>query len=374
MLQQAFELWATRFDEPPTVVATAPGRVNLIGEHTDYNDGYVFPAAINLTVSVLVGEAAEDEFVSVQVPDSVDHRGPGWRRYALACRSALEAQGHAVPAIRAVVDSSVPGGSGLSSSAALEMALLTAWNHIGGLNLAPEALAEVAWLAENEYVGVKVGRMDQMASALGVAGCALFMDMRSLEVEVCPFPETVDLAILDTRKPRSLAAGKYNERVAECARAVAAINAFTPVKSLRDATIEDIQVAVQSGLDDVAARRAKHVVTENARVLEFKTALASSDLRKLGDLCARSHESLRDDYEVTVAELDAMVRAARSAPGCIGARMTGAGFGGCCVALIEAGSFEEFRKAALASYGMYGFATPNLFKVEASDGARAQAI
>lgn len=372
MLQQALDLWAARFDGPPTVVSKAPARVNLIGEHTDYNEGYVFPAAIDLAVTVLARAAAEEVMHSVQVPDAVDHRGPGWRRYATACRSALAARGIEAPPLQAVVTSTVPGSSGLSSSAALELALLCAWNHVGKLNLSPADLAEVAWQAENQFVGVKVGRMDQMASVMGVAGCALLMDMRSLEVVPCPLPDRIQVAILDTRKPRALAASKYNERVAECLRAVLAISAFRSIASLRDATLEDLKAARDSGLDEVAFRRARHVVTENRRVLAFRAALEQCDLGSLANLSSESHASLRADYEVTVPELDAMARAARFAPGCIAARMTGAGFGGCCVALIHRGSFEDFRKATTASYGMYGFAAPHVLSVEAARGASAE--
>ena len=201
MLSQALDLWAVRFDGPPTVVASAPGRVNLIGEHTDYNEGFAMPAAIDLQVLIVAREAENDEFVSVQVPDAVDHRGPGWRRYASACRRALEERGHVVPGMHAAIDSTVPGGSGLSSSAALEVALLSAWNHIGDLRLSSAELAELAWIAENEHVGVKVGRMDQMASAMGKNGCALLMDLRSFDVSPQRLPGDVELAILDTRRP-----------------------------------------------------------------------------------------------------------------------------------------------------------------------------
>ncbi|MEO7453267.1 MAG: galactokinase [Fimbriimonadales bacterium] len=368
MLQNALERWAARFDGPPTVVSQAPGRVNLIGEHTDYNEGLVLPAAIDLNVVLLGREADEDDFVSVQVPDSIDYRGPGWRRYAQACRAALEARGLKPPPIQAVVDSNLPGGSGLSSSAALELAFLACWNQVGGLGLSSFDLAEVAWQAETEFVGVKVGRMDQMASSMGVEGSALFIDMRTLESRPCRLPDGVEIVILDTRKPRALAASKYNERVEECARAAAAIG----VPSLRDASLEALEGARLAGLDDVGYRRARHVVTENGRVIALLDALDANNRRQIGRLLAESHESLRGDYEVTVPELDDMVRSARMAPGCIGARMTGAGFGGCCVALIETGSFQDFKAATTGSYDMYGYVKPDIFAVTASAGASCQ--
>ena len=199
MLQPALDLWAAHFDGPPTVVSKAPGRVNLIGEHTDYNEGFVLPMAIDLAVHVVARVADVDNLLSVQVPDAVDHRGPGWRRYVSACRLALETQGFEAPPLEAVVNSSLPGGSGLSSSAALELAFLSAWNEAAGLGLTNAQLAHLAWIAENQFVGVKVGKMDQMASALGVDGHALFMDMRSLEVEAIEIPRGIEVAILDTR-------------------------------------------------------------------------------------------------------------------------------------------------------------------------------
>ena len=368
MLQQALDTWATHFDGSPTVISRAPGRVNLIGEHTDYNEGYVFPAALDLAVTILARRADEDRLYSVQVPDSVDHRGPGWRRYVDGCRRALAERGIDASPIEAVVTSSVPGGSGLSSSAALQVAVLTALNHLDDIGLSASEVAELAWRSENEFIGVKVGRMDQIASAMGVADHALFVDMRSLDVEPVPIPSGVEIAILDTRKTRSLAAGKYNERVAECARAAQ----WLGVKSLRDANLPDLDAAKLAGLDTVAYRRAKHVLSENQRTVSFRNAFETRDLQALGTICQESHLSLRDDYEVTVPELDSMVRSATRAPGCIAARMTGAGFGGCCVALIEQGSFAVFKQATVASYGMYGFPAPHVFAVKASEGATAR--
>jgi galactokinase len=368
MVSQALEAWAARFDGRPTVVSVAPGRVNLIGEHTDYNEGYVLPAALEMAVAIAARPATEERLASAQVPDAADHRGPGWRRYASACRSALAEIGVEAPPLEAVVYSTVPGGSGLSSSAALLVAFVGAWNELLRLALEPEQVAQVAWRAENEFVGVKVGRMDQMASAMGVDGAALFIDMRTLEVEPCRLPGGMEIGVLDTRKPRSVAAGKYNERVAECARAVEAISKVRPIDALRDATLEDLRSV---DIDEVARRRARHVITENRRVLEFRDALKSGDKSALGTLCEESHRSLKEDYEVSVAELDAMARSARAAPGCIAARMTGAGFGGCCVALIESGSFDEFKRSTLSSYGMYGFPTPHVFRSKASRGAYA---
>lgn len=371
MVERALRAWADHFDGPPTVVSSAPGRVNLIGEHTDYNEGLVFPAAIDRRVVVLARLASEDEICSAQIRDAKDHRGPGWRRYAFACRAALEDQGLPAPAIQAMVSSNVPSGSGLSSSAALELAFLGAWNHLSSFGLTSMQLAEAAWRAENVYVRVRCGRMDQMASALGVEGCAVLMDMRSLTCQSVPLPEHVQIAILDTRQSRALAAGNYNERVQECERAVAFLNKAKPIRSLRDATMADLNEAARLGLDSTAYRRAQHVITENHRVTTFRDALIEGDLDALGDIADASHASLKEDYEVSSPRLDAMVRSAKAAPGCISVRMTGAGFGGCCVALVDVGRFEDFKGATRSSYEMYGYPTPNIFGATASAGATA---
>jgi len=371
MVEKALRAWADHFEGPPTVVSSAPGRVNLIGEHTDYNEGFVFPAAIDRRVVVLARLAEIDDIRSAQIRDAKDHRGPGWRRYAYAVRSALEDRGSSAPPIQAMVSSNVPSGSGLSSSAALEVAFAGAWNRLGSLGLTKEDIAELAWRAENVHVGVRCGRMDQMASVFGKVGCALLIDMRSLDLQTVPVPENLQFAILDTRQSRSLATSIYNERVQECERAVAFMSKARPVKSLREAALSDLDIAKSHGLDDDAFRRARHVITENQRVLKFKDALIASDFATLGEICDESHQSLKEDYEVSSNRLDAMVRAARSAPGCIAARMTGAGLGGCCIALVAAESFEEFKRATRASYAMYGFPTPNIFSAEASSGAAA---
>jgi galactokinase len=366
MLQDALQAWSAHFDGPPEVVCRAPGRVNLIGEHTDYSDGFVFPAALNLQVVVVARRSTEDKFFSPQIRQGADRKTDGWRRYIFACRSALEERGHNAKPIEAVIVSNIPSGAGLSSSAALELAFLTAWNELEGLDLSPAGLAEIGWKAENEFVGVRCGRMDQMASAHGVEGSALFIDTRSLSVEAVKLPDTLCIVVCDTGKSRSLATGKYNDRVAECQIAVEAIQQIRPIKSLRDATLDDL---ARSKLPDVIRRRARHVITENQRVLRFRHALETNDLSLIGELSAESHESLKLDYEVSSPELDAMVRSARTAPGCASARLTGAGFGGCCVALVQKNSFEDFRATARASYEMYNFPTPHIFAASASRGA-----
>lgn len=381
-LESATQFWSERFSGEPQVFASAPGRVNLIGEHTDYNEGFVFPAAISRRTCGLFRLAEREvRLISQRLgPSSPFHpesppRSKGWGRYASAVCSALrDAVGSTPPPMEGVVLSDLPGGSGLSSSAALELCLVSAWNELAGFQLTQAELAEIAWVAETRYVGVQCGRMDQMTSALGQKGHALFMDMRSLEWEAVPLPEELYIGILDTCKPRSLAASSYNVRVQECSRAVEFFaDRGADVRSLRDVTTEMLEQA-KGSLDSVAYRRAKHVLSENERAVAFRSALKRRALREVGRLCRESHESLKSDYEVSCPELDAMARAAWNAPGCVGARMTGAGFGGCCVALVIKEHWPEFERSVRASYGMYGFREPSLYPVSPDDGAFAMRI
>lgn len=368
------DLWSTNFHGSPTCRSSAPGRVNLIGEHTDYNQGFVLPAAISLRIHGLFRLAsASTKLVSTKTGAtslaSLDAELParGWIRYVLGCARALRDEvGALPPPIEGAIETAIPSGSGLSSSAAFNVLLISAWNYLNDLRLPPDRIAEVAWLAETRYVGVSCGRMDPIAVSLGVQGHALFLDTRSLLSEAILIPGQYAIAVLDTTKPRSLVSSAYNQRVSECRRAASALQ----VDALRDATIEMLERAKQVGLDDVAYRRARHVITENERTLAACDALKRADSRTIGRLFRESHESLSSDYEVSCPELNAMARAASMAPGCVGARMTGAGFGGCCVALVHKELFKEFENSVRVSYGMYGFREPHIHEVAAVDGCR----
>jgi galactokinase len=368
-------LWRETFTGEPECIASAPGRVNLIGEHTDYNDGYVMPAAISLrTLGLFRRVSGRTHLVSGQSgPGQAFDAGlglsQGWSVFPAACARALLESGYPPANIEGVIWSEIPKGAGLSSSAALELCFLAAWNLLGGHDLPATRLAEVAWKAETRFVGVQCGIMDQMASALGVRGSALLID--TLQRSAVPFslPASMEIAVLDTGKSRSLASAGYNVRVAECARAVEAIRrAGKQITSLRDAELADLEFIG----DPTVRARARHVISENQRVLRFSEALATEDRESIGELMRQSHASLRDDYEVSCPELDAMVRSASTAPGCIGVRLTGAGFGGCCVALVEKTERAAFAKATLASYSIYGFPQPTVHWVEADAGARCE--
>lgn len=373
-------MWREHFSGEPEVFASAPGRVNLIGEHTDYNEGFVFPSAIDRRISALLRKTAGPMNVVSREAGPMAGFSPGevvtsrnWGRYVAACALRWrDVAGKPPPALEGVVVSTLPAGSGLSSSAALDLCFLSAWNFFQGGRFTAFELAILAAEADNVYVGVRSGVMDQMASALGDRDSALFIDTRSREYSLHKLPNGVAIAVLDTRKPRALAASAYNQRVEECQRAVAGIAKIdASVRSLRDATLDHLSVAE---LDEVCYKRARHVITENARALAFRQALEDGDLRALGTLARESHESLRHDYEVSCPELDAMARAAWNAPGCIAARMTGAGFGGACVALVHSDLLQSFFESVSASYGMYDFREPSLYPVRADRGGTAVSL
>jgi len=363
------------FSSEPELVAVAPGRVNLIGEHTDYNEGFVFPAAIDREIYV----AAR----TVDGPSSVQSRelgrGPsfdsrtvepgqidGWAAYPAGMAWAIRQQAAvALPNIEALVASTLPMGSGVSSSAAIELAFGVAFNELAGLQIDNKNLALIAQRCENEFVGVSCGIMDQLASAMGKSGSAMFLDTRTLDIEYAPLPEQMLIVVCDTKTPRALTSSAYNERRSQCQAGAEALG----VASLRDATMAHLRTA-ESQMSDVVRRRATHVVTENERCLQFRDALGTNQLTKLGELMRESHLSLRDDYEVSSFELDAMAEACWEAPGCIGARMTGAGFGGACVALVEALALESFCEYVTSAYSRKTGARGELTACKPVEGAR----
>ena len=369
--------FAERTGRDPEGVWAAPGRVNLIGEHTDYNDGFVLPAAIDRLVLVAAGRRAGGRLRlwSLQAGPPADLElagiGPGrvegWAAYPAGVAWALAQAGVELGGADLVVHGDVPAGSGLSSSAALECATATALADLHGAGLDRAALAGLARRAENEVVGVPSGAMDQMVSMLGRAGHALFLDTRSLGTEQVPLPLEAAgrcLVVIDTRAGHRLVDGAYADRRAACEAAAAVLG----VPALRDATAEQVEAAA-GALGDPGRRRARHVVTENARVLAAVELLRAGDLDGLGPLLGASHASLRDDYEVSSPELDTAVEAAVAA-GAVGARMTGAGFGGSAIALVEAALAGRVADQARAAFAAAGFGPPEVTFVVPSDGAR----
>ena len=360
-----------------TLLARAPGRVNLIGDHTDYNDGFVLPMAIDRAVWIAL-IPRDDGRVSAHSLDfenditfdasDVRHGERGWGEYVRGVAWALgeEAQhdGRRLRGWDGVVAGDVPLGAGLSSSAALELAAARAFAAVSDLPWKPPEMARLAQRAENEWVGVNCGIMDQLISAAGVAGHALLIDCRSLETRAVPLPSDVAVVVLDTATRRGLVDSEYNERRARCEGAAAQFG----VAALRDVD-EQTFAARAATLDEVTRRRARHVVTENARVLAAAKALGGGDASRVGELMTESHRSLRDDFEVSRAELDAMVEIALAQAGCYGARMTGAGFGGCAVALVARGAADRFTGAVAVRYEREVGLKPAVYVCEAEGGA-----
>ncbi len=337
------------FGTPPEAVAQAPGRVNLLGEHTDYNDGFVLPTPLPYRTRV---EAARAEGVVDAYSASFGERRArpleappqgDWLDYVAGCLHALRTAGHAVPGARLYITSRLPMGAGLASSAALEVAVLRALCALYRLDLDDRALAQLAQRAEATYVGVRCGVMDQMVASLGRKDHALFLDTRTLEVAHVPLPAGVRVAVVDSGVPRRLAEAGYNQRRSECEAAARALG----VPALRDLTPADLPRL--EALPAPLARRARHVITENARVLEGLEALKRGDAARFGALMLASHASLRDDFEVSTPELDALVALALEA-GALGARLTGAGFGGAIVALVPKNRYAAWKQRVLAGW------------------------
>jgi galactokinase len=340
----------TVFNQAPEAEATAPGRVNLLGEHTDYNEGFVLPTAIPQQTIVQLGVNPDshhhfysqelDQHVTLNPADPVPE---GFASYIIGCIEMLEAEGIPVPPLNGFINSSVPIGSGLSSSAALEVAVLRALRSLLDLDLDDVRIAQLGQQAEIQYAGVQCGIMDQMASSLADTEHLLFLDTRSLDRKVLPFPEGAEIIVMDSGVPRSLAGSGYNQRRSECEAAAQQLG----VTALRDVT--DPQ-AVEV-LPEPIRRRARHVITEDNRVLDVLNGVSAEEF---GELMNASHISLRDDYEVSVPPLDALVDLLQNSPGVFGARLTGAGFGGACVALVEIGKGKAIAQQVLDRYHSLG--------------------
>jgi galactokinase len=328
----------------PVTVASAPGRVNLVGGHTDYNDGFVLPAAIDHR-TVVAAAPRTDDTLRVYSRDFDEHaalclegknlEAAGWPAYVAGVAAAVRDAGHDLGGADLVADGGVPMGAGLSSSAALEVAVAGALAAVAGTDLAPETLADLCWRAETEFVGVDCGIMDQFAVALAERDAALFLDCRTRETEPVPL-DGAGVVVTDTTVQHDLVDSAYNDRVRECAAGVDALDAAmdAEVTALRDVSVGAFE-AHANVLDPAIRRRCRHVVTENARVERAVEALRRGDLPEVGRLLQRSHESLRDDYAVSCAELDTVVERAATHEAVYGSRLTGAGFGGSVVSLVE---------------------------------------
>jgi galactokinase len=357
----------------PTHVVRAPGRVNLIGEHTDYNDGFVLPMAIDRAAWIAL-RPRDDRQVAVYSTfyeqtitfslDDFETAKDGWIEYLRGVAWVLTNEGYTLKGWDGVIASDVPVGAGLSSSAAIEMAAARALAVTSGFAWSAPVMAKIGQAAENKWVGANTGIMDQMISAAGKEDHALLIDCRSLECQLFPLPPGTVIVVLDTSTRRGLVDSAYNERRESCEQAAH----FFAVKALRDVTIEQFEDKA-SLLDPVTRRRARHVITENARTLAAAEAMKRGDAAVLGKLMDESHVSMRDDFEISSDALNMIVDAARREPECFGARMTGGGFAGCAVALVKADEAEHFATAVTITYQNSSGLTPAIYVCKATNGA-----
>ncbi|GHD15806.1 galactokinase [Nocardiopsis kunsanensis] len=366
------------FGRSPQGVWAAPGRINLIGEHTDYNGGFALPIALphSLTVAAARRDDGKVRLHSRQFPGPheffLDGLAPGsvpeGAAYQAGALWVLLEEGHRVGGLDLLVDSTIPAGSGLSTSAALCCATVLAATGLYGHEPAPEEVARLAQRAENDFVGVPCGIMDQSAVMLAEQGRALFLDCRSLTTVSEPFDlaeQGMSLLVVDTRAPRRLVEGAYADRRSSCERAARVLE----VSALREVTGPELDRALQRLPEGSVRARVRHVVTENERVLRAVELLRAGRLREVGPLLTASHVSLREDYEVSVAEVDTAVEAALSA-GALGARITGGGFGGCVIALVDSEQVQVCTEAVRAAFAERGFGAPEVFTALPSAGAR----
>ena len=386
-IQALKDTFKAQFGQEPEFIVRAPGRVNLIGEHTDYNDGFVFPAAIDREMLIAASPKPDrkdlevvlysmdyqttDRFNMAKLAKSAEHP---WSDYLRGVLSIWQACAFKTRAFQAVLSGDVPQGAGLSSSAAYEVAVGTLLNEMMASGIAPKQIALLAQKAENRFIGVQCGIMDQFISALGRKDAALLIDCRSLAFRPVPLRLAErDLAIVITNSGvrRGLVDSEYNARRAECQEAVAVLAKKLKrpeIKALRDVSLAELKKH-EKALGDVVAKRARHVVSENQRVLESVEALERGDMAGFGQLMNASHASLRDDFEVSCPELDALVELTQAHPGVVGARMTGAGFGGCTVAIMSTSAIESYRQDVVPAYQERTGQQAEVYVCDAAPGA-----
>jgi galactokinase len=364
-------LFRESFAREPSVIVRSPGRVNLIGDHTDYSDGFVLPMALNRAVWMAASARTDRgvRVISSELGRGTFELGDLGRQgtfvdYLSGVAWAMDPDG--LPGLDIAVTSDLPTGAGLSSSAAIEMAGARVFSELAGRSWDPVESAQTARLAENEWVGVASGIMDQLIVAIARAGHVTLIDCRSLQARAVPLPGNAEVVVLDSGTRRQLIGSAYNERRLACERTAAVLG----VAKLREASPAMLG---DGRLDPVDLRRARHVVTENDRVLAFAAALQRNDLVAAGSLMNRSHESLRDDFSVSTAALDALVESAQSQPGCLGARLTGAGMGGCAVALVCSEAVPAFLEGVRTAYRAATDFEAQLYPSEAADGVEVVA-
>jgi galactokinase len=374
------------FKRQPHIQAKAPGRVNLIGEHTDYNDGFVMPIAIQYAAHVMAAPR-DDHEVHIH---SVDFEGQStfnidrdipfdkqnrWSNYQRGVADQLIKRGHAIRGADLLIQGNVPIGAGLSSSAAVELATAVSFNRLNDLKISMKEMIKLCQAAENRFVGMNCGIMDQFISGMGKTGMALFLDCRSLDYKQIPFPEDMyTIVIVNTKVQRELTGTEYNERRSQCEEGVRLLKEDLPdIRALRDVTVADFETH-KAVLPDIVRKRCRHVIYENERVKTFSNALTTRNVGLMGTLLLQSHEDLRDLYEVSCPELDLAVALAMEVEGVIGARMTGAGFGGCAIALVEKGRESALREKILDVYPSKTGIKPEVYFSAPSEGASVETL
>ena len=364
--------------ETEVIIVRAPGRVNLIGEHTDYNGGFVLPFAIDLDVRIALRSRSEPRIRVTRLDDGQSAHigldpfpapGDAWHDYIAGTAWAMAGHGQPIRGFDGVIATTLPIGSGLSSSAALEVVTAWALTAPAGPAVPPLEVARIAQQAENQHVGVRCGLMDQFASACGVAGSALLLDCRSREWRPVPLPADLVPVVIHSGVSHGHADNEYNERRAACERVVAVVAADDPAVTLLRDVDEDRLEAYRDRLDPVDHRRARHVLTENERVLAMVEALAADDREAVGRLMAASQASMRDDYAISCPEIDTLVEVATGVPGVVGSRMTGGGFGGCTISLVEPAAVARLREVVEREYPALTGCAPRVWTVSAQAGA-----
>jgi galactokinase len=366
------------FQDDPKIIITAPGRINLIGEHTDYSGGFVLPAAINFHVTLMISKNDQplvdiysqefNEQFQLEI-GSYEKETSSWKEYIKGIAWALHKKGYPVKGWKGVMTGNIPIGAGLSSSAAIEIAILSAFCHAGNFVLSPVEMAKITQFSEINWVGVNVGVMDQLVSAAGLADHAVLLDCQTMKYEHIPIPKDISFVVLDTNTRRNLTNSAYNTRHDEVNAAAKKLG----VNSLREANMALVEKNLLD-MDHALGKRARHVIRENIRVNQFVHAMQNGDLREMGKLINASHTSLRDDFEVSSPELNLIVDNAQAHADCLGARMTGAGFGGCALAVYHGKEVEKFCEQIANSYLNITGITPNVLPVTIEDGVKAECI
>jgi galactokinase len=376
--EKFYEKYGNRNNQP--VLFFSPGRVNLIGEHTDYNGGFVFPCALNYGTYLLIRKTGNDilSFSTVNFEEDSSallngifvNTGRKWTNYPLGVINEFLKRGHKLSGLELLYYGDVPNGAGLSSSASIEMVTAVALNEFFKAGLSTLDLVKMSQRAENDFVGMNCGIMDQFAVGFGKKEHAIFLNCDTLDFENVPIIlNEFSLIITNTNKRRGLTDSKYNERRSECDKAVELLQAYKPIRNLSELGRQEIEILGEYIKDPVVRKRAKHVISENARVVEAVKVLKNNDIIRFGELMNQSHDSLRDDYEVTGKELDTLVYEGRKLSGVIGTRMTGAGFGGCTISIVKKSDSSNFMTSLSAVYEKKTGLVPDFYQPEIGNGA-----